>query len=556
MTRKLIECVPNISEGRDRSVIDSVVQSATIEGIEVLDVDAGVATNRTVITLVGTPEAMEQAAFNLIKRAAELIDMRQHKGEHPRMGATDVCPFIPIENVEMSECVEIAKRVGKRVAAELQIPIYLYESAAATTERQSLAYLRSGEYEGLAQKFQDPKMAPDFGQAIVNARSGATVIGARPFLIAYNINLNTRSKKAANEIAQKLRESGYKTKDANGNFILGADGQPVITQGRFKNCRAVGWFIEEYGVAQISINLTNFHVTGLHHVFEEASHIAASMGLRVTGSEIVGLLPRQALLESGLYYLEKQRTTKGSSVDEILKIAARSLGLSDVKPFIIKEKVIEERVRSKEKLLGMTLRGFIEELASDSAAPGGGSVAALAGSLAAALAAMVSNLSFTKSNDHAARTTFESWGVEAHQLKDSLFQLVEEDTLAFDQVMKAYKVKDALRNSALSSAYELAITVPLRVMELSLKALKLCQNVTRQGLRSALSDGAVAAQMAYVGMLGASYNVRINLTEYRKIPQNSTQHNQFIETVESKLHNILVEAKNIIDNLNSTLQFS
>lgn len=554
--KKIIECVPNISEGRNKDVINQIVDAARIDGVDVLDVDAGAATNRTVITFVGAPEAVTEAAFRLIKRAGELIDMSTHKGEHSRIGATDVVPFVPVQNVTMEECVECAKRLGERVAKELNIPVYLYEAAATKPERKSLATIREGEYEGLSKKIVDSNWKPDFGKAEFNKRSGATVIGARPFLIAYNINLNTKSKKLATHISQRLRESGYKKKDENGNFVQDDKGNPVVVKGAFVHCRAVGWFIEEYESAQISINLTDFEVTPIHAVFDEACRLASEIGLRVTGSEIVGLVPKKALLETGRYYLRKQGASTAVPEKEIFLAALRTLGLNEFSSFKIEEKVIEEKIKSKPRLVGMTLPQFNDLLSSSAPAPGGGSVAALCGSLSAALVSMVAALSFDKGKDANKKVAFENIGLEAQSIKDSLMQAVDDDTAAFDLVMAAFKIKadspenEKRRRSALIEAYTSATLVPHSVAKQCLRAMELAKEVLNSGLASAFSDSAVAVQLSHTALLGASYNVLINLRELDLLLEDK----QFVQATRLSLNTwrqqgskILVECTSIID---------
>ena len=511
---KRVECVPNISAGRDSAVIDRVVAATAATGCQVLHVDPGAATNRTVITFVGSPEQVAEGAFAVIQTAAQLIDMRQHTGEHPRIGATDVCPFIPLSGVSMDECVAIARNVGARVAAELGIPVYLYEEAATTAARKSLAYIREGEYEGLAMKLRDPLHAPDFGKPEFHPRSGATVIGARPFLIAYNINLATRSKRIATRIAEQIRESGYKQRGPDGKILKDSAGNPTLLPGRFRACRAVGWFIEEYGIAQVSINLTDFSVTGLHHVFDEVERLAGEFGVRVTGSEIVGLVPRQALLDAGRHYLRRQKRTLGVAEAEVLHTAIRALGLSDVQPFDPKKRIVEELLVSSARLVHRSVEGFTDLVATDTPAPGGGSVSALAGALAAALAAMVAGLSFEKVTPP---EPFEGFGREAHEVKTRLLQLVDADSAAFEAIMTASRSKDpAAKPGLLLRAYTQAIAIPQEVAERSLRALTLAHEVLGQGLPSAASDVAVAGALAWAAIQGALANVRINLLELEK----------------------------------------
>ena len=538
---KIVECVPNISEGRDQSKIDYVVNAARRKGVEVLDVDPGEATNRTVITLVGEPEVILEAAFDLIKAAAEVIDMSVHKGEHPRMGATDVCPFIPVQNISMEECAELAKCLAKRVGEELSIPVYLYEHAAPTKERQSLAYVRQGEYEALPEKLVSKDLAPDFGPTEFNAKAGATAIGARPFLIAYNINLNTKNKKLANWIAFRLRESGYRKRDQNGKFVNDSEGNPIMEPGRFKCCRAVGWFIEEFGIAQISINLTDFNVTSMHHVVDEAEKLAAEKGLRVTGSEIVGLVPKAALLSSGLHYLKKQGATIGIPEKEIMLIGAKSLGLSDLYEFKLEEKIIEERIKETPALVSMAVNDFNDLLSTDAPAPGGGSVAALCGALSASLSSMVSALTHgkLKKKDAAKKEVFSELGVRSQTVIRALIKAVDDDTSAFDDVMAAFRIKAATdeeqqeKIKAIVEAYKKATSIPLHVAEQSMQALKLASDAFANGLESTASDGAVAIQTARTAFLGASYNVQINLKDLKEEYKSAAS--GFISETENRL---------------------
>ena len=549
---KLVECVPNISEGRNRKVIEDIAGAARIEGVEVLDVDPGKATNRTVITLAGSPDAAVEAAFNLIRKASELIDMRKHKGEHPRIGAADVVPFVPLQGVTLQECAALARKLGARVAKELNIPVYLYEAAAAVPERQSLAYCREGEYEGLARKLKQPKWKPDFGKAQFNPKSGLTVIGARPFLIAYNVNLNTRDKKLATKIAQRIRESGYNRKND--------DGSSAFVPGMFNHCRAVGWFIEEYGIAQVSINLTDFEITGLHDVFDACSELAGEMGLRVTGSEIVGLVPKAALLASGRHYLKKQGASQGVSEERLIETALKSLGLSDVSPFDARTRIIEERIVNKSGLVDLKVSAFIDAVASDSPAPGGGSVAALAGALSAGLASMVAALSFVKEKDGAGkRKTLESAGMRAQALKSALVALVDEDTRAFDKVMAAFRMKTSTpaeekqKAGTIIEAYKLAAGVPFEVAQKCLEALSLAGEVLNHGIDSAYSDSSVAARMAYAGFLGASYNVRINLKELRKLACGNKAELNFARGLAAKLKNLSSQAARLNNAANKKI---
>jgi len=516
---KLIECVPNFSEGRDRSVIDAIAAEIRgTPGAVLLDVDPGAATHRTVVTFVGEPDAVEEAAFRAIKKAAELIDMSRHRGEHPRLGATDVCPFVPVQNATMEDCVAIAKRLGRRVGEALEIPVYLYEAAATSPERRSLANIRKGEYEALPDKLRDPGFAPDFGPARFNPRSGATVIGAREFLIAYNVNLNTRDKKLANAIAQELREAGRPRRGPDGKIARDAEGRAVNVPGKFKECRAVGWYIEEFGRAQISINLTNYKITPLHAVFDAACDEAARRGLRVTGSELVGLIPREAILAAGDHYLARQGKTRGIPERERVHTAVISLGLAELAPFDPLQKVIEYRYTGAPAgLVAMSVRAFADDLSSDSPAPGGGSVSALCGALAAALAAMVAALTWSKTGREASRPAMEALGSRAQTLKDQLLDAVDRDTSAFNAVLAAMRLPKAspedaaARAAALERASQSASKVPLDVLETTIGVLELALRAAKDGLAASLSDAGVAGACALAAAEGAALNVRINL---------------------------------------------
>ncbi len=516
---KLIECVPNFSEGRDRSIIEAIAaEISRTEGAMLLDVDPGAATNRTVVTFVGPPEAVEEAAFRAIRKAAELIDMRAHKGEHPRIGATDVCPFVPVEGATMDDCVAIARRLGRRVGEELGIPVYLYEAAASRPERRSLAEIRKGEYEALAEKLRDPEWRPDFGPAEFNPRSGATVIGAREFLIAYNVNLDTRDRKLAQIVAEAIREAGGPARDEQGRIVRDETGNATKRPGRFRECRAVGWFIEEYGRAQVSINLTNYQVTPLHAVFDACCQEAAKLGLRVTGSEIVGLVPLDAILAAGDHYLAKQGKSTGVPESDRVRAAALSLGLSDVKPFDPMAKIVEYRYRGGAKgLLTLSLSEFADEVSRESAAPGGGSVSAATGALAAALASMVAALAFARSADLAAREEARRIGRCAQALKDRLLEAVEADARAFEAVLAARRLpkrtpeEAASRHRAVEEATARAARIPLAVLESAVEALGLALDCARIAPKGAVSDAGVAAAAALAAAEGASLNVRINL---------------------------------------------
>jgi glutamate formiminotransferase / formiminotetrahydrofolate cyclodeaminase len=516
---KLIECVPNFSEGRNRATIDAITAEISgTEGALLLDVDPGAATNRTVVTFIGTPEAVEEAAFRAIRRAAQLIDMSKHQGEHPRMGATDVCPFVPVQGATGEDCVEIARKLGKRVGEELGIPVYLYEAAASRPERRSLADIRKGEYEALPVKMKDPSFAPDFGPAVFSERSGATVIGAREFLIAYNFNLNTRDKKLAHAVAQELREAGKPKRGPDGKIVKDAEGKTVSVPGRFKECRAVGWYIEEYGRAQISINFTNYKITPIHVVFDAAGEEAAKLGLRVTGSELVGLIPLDAILAAGDHYLAKQGKTTGVPEKERVHSAILSLGLAELGPFDPQQKIIEYRYRGAPKgLKAMRLTEFTDELSSDSPAPGGGSVAALAGSLSAALSSMVATLTWSKAGMESARPVMKETGIEGQRLKDWFLDAVDRDTDAFNAVLAAMRLPKkteqelAARLAAIEKANQGAARVPLEVVERSVRALTLALVVAKDGNPNSVSDAGVAGACALAAAEGASLNVRINV---------------------------------------------
>jgi len=516
---KLVECVPNFSEGRDRDKIQAITREVeSTPGVKLLDVDPGESTNRTVVTFIGPPEAVKEAAFKAIKKAAEVIDMARHKGEHPRIGATDVCPFVPVSGVSMEECVRLSRELAERVGGELGIPVYLYEEAAQKPERRNLANIRQGEYEGLAEKLKDPAWAPDYGAPVFNPRSGATVIGAREFLIAYNINLNSRDRRLAQEIALGLRESGRAKRDAEGQMVRDEEGKPVNIPGKFSHVKAVGWYIEDYGVAQVSINFINYKATPIHLVFDEAVKEAEKLGLRVTGSELVGLIPKQALLLAGRYYLEKQGKSPGVPEEELVRTAVLSLGLNDVTPFIPEKKIIEYQFQgTKKSLLNMTVRQFANELSMDSPTPGGGSAAALCGALSASLSSMVANLTVGKKGYESAFDGMKAAALAGQALKEEFLNAVDLDTEAFNKVMEAIKLpksteeKKREKELALESATKEATLVPLGVLHKCSDLLKLARNVAREGNRNSLSDAGVAGLTAWAAAEGAYYNVMINL---------------------------------------------
>jgi glutamate formiminotransferase/formiminotetrahydrofolate cyclodeaminase len=522
--QKIIECVPNFSEGRDLQVIRQITAAIeAVEGVSLLNVDPGASTNRTVVTFAGTPAAAVEAAFRGIQKAAELIDMRKQKGAHPRMGATDVCPFIPVSNVSWEEAIACANELGKRVGDELKIPVYLYEKAAKDPSRSNLSIIRAGEYEGFFEKIKEPAWKPDFGPAVFNEKAGATVIGAREFLVAYNANLNTKSVRRANAVAFDVRENGrVKTEDGtpSGKPVLDVSGEPVRVPGMLKHVKAIGWYVEEYGMAQVSMNLTNLEETPLHAAFDACNESASGRGLRVTGSEVVGMLPKKCLVDAGKYFLRKQKWSEGVSEEELIEIAVRSMGLSELKRFEPKEKIIEFKMESasKKPLVKMDLRQFCNETLSDSPAPGGGSVAALMGALGVSLGGMVANLSAGKRGWDDKLQYFSDWAVKAQQLKDELLFLVDEDTAAFNKVMAAFGLpKDsaeekAARSTAIQSANKYAAEIPLRVMETASKAYQLLAEMADKGNPASISDVGVGALAVRACIEGAAMNVRINLS--------------------------------------------
>ncbi len=522
MTARLIECVPNFSEGRNLEIIQQITDEiAQTEGVQLLDIDPGKATNRTVVTFIGTPETVVEAAFRGIKKAAELIDMRQHTGEHPRMGATDVCPLIPVSGVSMEEAIRFAQQLAERVGRELGIPTYLYEAAASRPERRNLASIRAGEYEALPEKLDKPEWKPDFGAAVFNARAGATVIGARDFLVAYNVNLNTKSVRRANSVAFDVREQGRvlrKGDPVTGEIVTDEAGNPVRIAGACKSVKAIGWYIEEYELSQISMNLTNINDTPLHIAFDECCKSAEHRGLRVTGSELVGMVPKKVLTDAGRYFLEKQNLSAGVSESELIRIAVKSLGLEELAPFDVEKKIIEYSLikESDEKLLRMNLRTFANETASESPAPGGGSIAAYVGALGVSLATMVANLSAAKRGWDERLSEFSTQAVEGQRLKDMILSMVDEDTRAFNSIMAAFgmsKNTDAeknIRKNAIQVATRHAIEVPLGVMELCLQSFSLIEKMASDGNPNSASDAGVGALCARAAVRGAFLNVKIN----------------------------------------------
>jgi glutamate formiminotransferase/formiminotetrahydrofolate cyclodeaminase len=525
--RKLIECVPNISEGRDDAKIKAIYSVVeTVEGVKLLDVDPGRATNRTVITFVGEPDGVVEAAFRLIKKAQELIDMTKHKGEHPRFGATDVCPFVPVANASMEDCIACAQALGERVGKDLGIPVYLYENAATSPQRKNLATVRSGEYEGIAEKIVKSEWKPDFGPASFQAKSGNIAISARDFLIAYNVNLNTTSVRRANNIAFDIREQGRsKTVDGSptGKKVMDANGNPVRIPGSCKGVKGIGWFIEEYGVAQISMNITNVNDTPLHKAFDECVKSAYNRGMRVTGSELVGLVPLKSMLDAGKYFLIKQERSIGVSEDELIKIAVKSMGLDELTTFDPKKNIIEYMLGEDDvrPLIKMDLRAFANETASESPAPGGGSIAAYLGALGVSLGTMVANLSSHKRGWDDRWEEFSDWAKKGQELKDKLLWLVDEDTNSFNKIMDAFKLpksndgEKAARSQAIQDATKYAIEIPFQVMETSYASFDLLKEMAVNGNPNSVSDAGVGALSVRSAVLGAYLNVKINLADLK-----------------------------------------
>ena len=528
--KQLIECVPNISEGRDMNIINQVTaEIEKVEGVKLLDVDPGATTNRTVITFVGEPEQACEAAFRVVQKAAELIDMRNHHGAHPRQGATDVCPLIPVSNITMDEVVEYAHKLGKRLGEELNIPIYCYESAAYIPERRNLAYCRTGEYESLNTRLGTEQWKPDFGPNEWNehvAQTGATQVGARDFLVAINYNLNSTSTRRANAIAFDVREKGRPQREGgkpSGKIIKDENGKPIMIPGTLKGTKAIGWYIEDYGIAQVSMNITSIKVAPVHLCFDEVCRCAANRGLRVTGCEIVGLIPKSVLIDAGKYYLAKQQRSLGVSDDEIMKVAIKSMGLDDLKPFDPKEKVIEFLIedKSQKKLVDLTCTGFCDETASESPAPGGGSVSAYMGALAASLGTMVANLTGGKAAYDDEWEKFSDVAVKGQALKTELLHLVDEDTNAFNKIMNAFglpKKTDedkAARTAAIQEATKFATEVPFHTMQKSFEAFEVCRAMVEWGNPASVTDGGVGALAARSAVMGAHLNVKINASSLK-----------------------------------------
>lgn len=558
----IIECIPNFSEGQNPAIIRQITDAIeAVEGVKLLDVDPGASTNRTVVTFVGAPEAVIEGAFQGIKKASEVIDMRKQKGTHPRMGATDVCPLVPISGITDEEAIVYANKLAKRVGEELEIPVYLYEKAAKTPQRQNLAVIRSGEYEGFEQKILLPEWKPDYGPQRFHAMAGQTVIGVRDFLVAYNVNLNTQSVRRANSVAFDIREKGRtKTEDGTpwGKPVKDADGNPVREPGMCKHVKAIGWYVEEYGVAQVSANLTNINETPLHEVFEASCQSATKRGLRVTGSEIIGLVPKKCLIDAAHHYLAAQGVSQGMDEEGLIHIAIKSMGLDELGPFDPYQKIIEYQLEGKDnkKLTGMTLRSFSNMLASDSPAPGGGSAAALVGALGAALGTMVANLSGNKRGWDNRTADFNPWAKKGQELKDRLLQLVDEDTAAFNGVMAAFRLprnseseKEA-RKTAIQDASKYATQVPFQIMETAYDAYEFLVEMATNGNPNSVTDAGVGALCIHAAVVGAGLNVKINLgditdTEFvnsmkkrvEEITQNSSGFSERImEIVHAKMN--------------------
>jgi glutamate formiminotransferase/formiminotetrahydrofolate cyclodeaminase len=546
---KLVECVPNFSEGRDLEKINVITKEIeSIPQVTLLDVDPGESTNRTVVTFIGTPEGVKEAAFQAIKKAADVLDMSKHQGAHSRIGATDVCPFVPVSGVTMEDCIQIAHEVGKRVAEELGIPVYLYEEAAQKQERKNLANIRVGEYEGLEERLKDPEWAPDYGKPEFNAKAGATNVGAREFLIAYNINLNTRDRALARHIAFNLREKGRAKRDKEGKIIRDENGKSIKIPGKFKSVKAVGWFIEDYSIAQISINFTNYKISPPHLVFDEAIKEAEAIGLRVTGSELVGLIPKEAMLMAGRHYLKKQGKSPGVPEEELIDIAVKSLGLEDVSPFDPEKKIIEYQFKEVEDpLIDKNLRQFANELSIDSPAPGGGSTAALCGALSSALTSMVSNLTVGKKEYESVQGKVIELAMAAQDLKDEFLRAVDLDTVAFNKVMDTFRMKKKTeeqkkeRDAAIQEATKEATLVPLDVLEKSIKALELAKEIATHGNKNSISDAGVAGLTAQTAAEGAYYNVIINLPDI--------QDEKFTAETKTKAESLKANAIKISDEI-------
>lgn len=565
MTQRIIECVPNFSEGRDMQVIKQITDEIqSVKGVRLLNVDPGEATNRTVVTFVGSPEDVVEAAFRGVRKAGQVIDMRNHHGAHPRMGATDVLPLIPVSGVTLEECAAMARHLAQRIAEELRIPCYCYEAAAYTPERKNLAVCRSGEYEAIEKKLADDKLAPDFGRRDIDddiRRTGMICVGARDFLIAVNFNLNTTSTRRANAVAFDVREKGRPVREGNpitGKIIRDADGNPVMKPGTLKGVKAIGWYIDEYHIAQVSMNITDINATPLHKAFDEVSRCAQARGMRVTGTEIVGLTPKRTLIDAGKHYLKMQKRSTGIPEEDIINIAIKSMGLDDLKPFNPKEKVIEMMLEDNDsdKLVSKTVTQFVEETGRESAAPGGGTVSALMGSLGAALATMVANLSSHKAGWDDQWEIFSQWAERGQVCQRELLHLVDEDTEAFNKVMAAFSMpkttdeEKALRNKAIQAATLYAAEVPLRTMQATLPVLDICQEMATNGNPNSVTDAGVGALAARSAIIGAGMNVKINaasLTDKSKAAELK-------QTADSIIAQATIKETEIIKIVNNKIQ--
>lgn len=542
MQKQLIECVPNFSEGNDMAIIRQITDEIeSVEGVQLLDVDPGKATNRTVVTFVGTPEEVVDAAFRVVRKASELIDMRKHKGAHPRFGATDVCPLVPVSNITMEEAVQYARKLAGRIGEELGIPVYCYENAAFDEKRRNLAYCRWGEYEGLPDKLGQEEWKPDYGPAVFNARSGAIAVGARDFLVAYNVNLNTTSTRRANAIAFDVREKGRPKRKGNpltGEIVKDEQGNPVMIPGSLKAVKGIGWFIDEFGVAQVSLNLTNISITPVHIAYDEVFRKADARGVRVTGSEIVGLIPLKAMLDAGRYFLKKQQRSAGVSEKELIKIAVKSMGLDDLYPFKPRGKIIEYvlAAKDKKKLVDITLTDFVDETSSESPAPGGGSVSACMGALGVALATMVANLSSHKRGWDEKWEEFSGWAEKGRVLQEELMFLIDEDTNAFNEIMNSFSMPNksagekAARKRAIENATKYAIEIPYQIMETAWRSLEVIKAMVDQGNPNSVTDVAVGALAVRSCVMGAFLNVRIN--------SQGLEDREFVESLLNKARDI------------------
>ncbi len=540
---QIVECVPNFSEGRDTKILDQIAEAIrSVKGAYLLDVDPGADTNRTVVTFVGDPDSAIEAAFQAIKKASEIIDMSKHHGAHARMGATDVCPFVPVSGVTMDDCVEYARRLGKRVGEELGIPIYFYEYAATKPEWKNLAEVRKGEYEALPEKMKDPYWKPDFGPQKFNIKAGATAISAREFLIAYNINLNSRDKKKANDLALYIREKGRLKRDKNNKILKDKDGNKIREPGLFTDCKAVGWYIDTYNRAQISINLTNYKITPPHLVLEKVRELAREKGIQITGSELVGLIPKEAILMAGKYYLNRMGESTGIPEKMIIETAVQSMGLDDLGPFDINEKVIEYAIAKKDNLVNMTLTDFADDLSTDSPAPGGGSVAALCSAISGALTAMVSNLTFGKKGYEKVWDEAKELAEAGQKIKEHSLDAIDKDTEAFYGMMEAARLPKKtdeeikVRNQTIQNATKKAILVPIETLEIAHEAVELSEKIAKIGNKNALSDAGVAAITANAAAKSAYLNVKINMEN--------------IEDEKFKF-NIMTQAKELLEKIDN-----